>query len=159
MPGGGLQSTRMVALRRCLFDFRPLCSPLKLNSCLPLSLLDDKKRIIRPSARQAPDNAAMGKERERMKNIQRLVAALFVLFLSALAAAQTAATADLHGTIKDPNGAVIQGATVTVRDESRNVERSAQSNGTGYFTLLSLPPGNYTMTVTAKGFAKLVAKN
>src|SRR5689334_2280204 len=94
-----------------------------------------------------------------MNIIQRLVVALFVLFLALSASAQTAATADLHGTVKDPNGAVIQGATVTVRDEARNFERSTQTNESGYFTLLSLPPGHYTFTVTAKGFARMVAKN
>ena len=94
-----------------------------------------------------------------MKIIQRLVFALFVISLTVSATAQTAATADLHGTVKDPNGAVIQDATVTVHDEARNFERSAQTNQVGFFTLLSLPPGHYTLTVTAKGFAKLVAKN
>src|SRR5215831_20758543 len=94
-----------------------------------------------------------------MKIIQRVVFALLVFCLTVSAMAQTAATADLHGTVKDPNGAVIQGATVTVRDEARSFERSAQSNETGYFTLLSLPPGSYKLTVTAKGFATLVAKS
>ncbi|HEU4414904.1 MAG TPA: TonB-dependent receptor [Candidatus Angelobacter sp.] len=75
------------------------------------------------------------------------------------AVGQTAATADLRGTVKDPNGAVIQGATVTVKDEARNFERSAQTNENGYYTLLSLPPGHYELTVTAKGFAKLLARD
>ncbi len=61
--------------------------------------------------------------------------------------------------MKDPHGAVIQNATITVRDEARNFERSAQSNESGYFTVLSLPPGHYTMTVEAKGFARLVARD
>src|SRR5262245_4922557 len=94
-----------------------------------------------------------------MKIIQRVVFALFAFCLTVTAIAQTAATADLHGTVKDPNGAVIQGATVTVRDEARNLERAAQTNESGYFTLLSLPPGSYKLTVAAKGFATLVAKN
>jgi hypothetical protein len=94
-----------------------------------------------------------------MKIIQQLVFGLFVLISAASAFAQTAATADLRGTVKDPNGAVIQNATITLRDEARNFERSVQSNDSGYFTLLSLPPGRYTMTVEAKGFAKLVAKD
>jgi hypothetical protein len=94
-----------------------------------------------------------------MKIIQQVACALFVLILAASAFSQTAVTADLRGTVKDPNGAVIQNATITVRDEARNFERSAQSNGSGYYTVLSLPPGNYTLTVEAKGFAKLVARN
>jgi len=94
-----------------------------------------------------------------MKIIQQVACALFVLILASSAFSQTAATADLRGTVKDPNGAVIQNATITVRDDARNFERSAQSNESGYYTLLSLPPGHYTMTVEAKGFAKLVAKD
>lgn len=94
-----------------------------------------------------------------MKLIQRLAYAVVLLMMATSAIGQTAATADLHGTVRDPNGAVIQGATVTARDEARNFERAAQTNGTGYYTLLSLPPGNYTLTVTAAGFAKLVARN
>src|SRR5262249_15200825 len=94
-----------------------------------------------------------------MKIIQRASLALLVFCVAVSAMAQTAATADLHGTVKDPNGAVIQGATATVRDEARNFERSAQTNETGYFTLLSLAPGSYKLTITAKGFATLVAKN
>ena len=76
-----------------------------------------------------------------MKIIQRVIYVLFAIILAASAIAQTAATADLRGTVKDPNGAVIQNATITVRDEARNLERSTQSNDSGFFTLLSLPPG------------------
>jgi Carboxypeptidase regulatory-like domain/TonB dependent receptor-like, beta-barrel len=94
-----------------------------------------------------------------MRIIQRVVYVFLALFLSASAMAQTAATADLHGTVKDPNGAMISGATVTVRDQARNFERSVQTNEAGYYTLLSLPPGSYKLTVTAKGFATLVANN
>jgi hypothetical protein len=94
-----------------------------------------------------------------MKIIQQVACVLFVLILAASAISQTAATADLRGTVKDPHGAVIQNATITVRDEVRNFERSAQSNESGYFTVLSLPPGHYTMTVEAKGFARLVARD
>ncbi len=94
-----------------------------------------------------------------MKIIQRLVFALLACFLTVSAMGQTAATADLHGTVKDPSGSVIQGATVTVRDAARNFARSAQTNESGYFTLLSLPPGDYKLTVTAKGFATMVAKS
>jgi Carboxypeptidase regulatory-like domain/TonB dependent receptor len=94
-----------------------------------------------------------------MNIIQRAIILLFVVIVAASAIAQTAATADLRGTVQDPNGAVIQNATISVRDGARNFERSTQSNDSGYFTLLSLPPGHYTLTVTAKGFAKMVAKD
>src|ERR1041385_624249 len=94
-----------------------------------------------------------------MKIFERVLCALFALILSGSAFSQTAATADLHGTVKDPNGAVIQNATITVRDEARNFERTVQSDASGAFTLLSLPPGHYRLTVDAQGFAKYVARD
>ncbi|MFI5105328.1 MAG: carboxypeptidase regulatory-like domain-containing protein, partial [Terriglobales bacterium] len=54
---------------------------------------------------------------------------------------------------------VIAGATVTLRDQSKNVERTTQSDGAGEYVLLSVPPGSYTFTVTAKGFSKMVSNN
>jgi hypothetical protein len=96
---------------------------------------------------------------DEMKIFERVGCALFALILAGSAFSQTAATADLHGTVKDPNGAVIQNATITVRDEARNFERTVQSDASGSFTLLSLPPGHYRLTVDAKGFAKYVAKD
>src|SRR6478609_6405390 len=89
-----------------------------------------------------------------MKIFQQVACALFALVLAGSAFSQTAATADLHGTVKDPNGAVVQNATITVRDEARNFERTVQSDASGSFTFLSLPPGHYRLTVDAQGFAK-----
>jgi hypothetical protein len=94
-----------------------------------------------------------------MKSIQRVASALFVLILAGSAFSQTAATADLRGTVKDPNGAVVQNATITVRDEARNFERTVQSDASGSYTLLSLPPGHYNLKVEAKGFAKYTARD
>ncbi|HET7873239.1 MAG TPA: carboxypeptidase-like regulatory domain-containing protein, partial [Terriglobales bacterium] len=94
-----------------------------------------------------------------MKKIQLLAFLLLVLLITAGAFAQTAATAELRGTVKDPNGAVIANATVTLRDEARNTERTVQSTGTGEFLFLSVTPGRYTLAVSAKGFSKMVAKD
>src|SRR5512146_3298554 len=94
-----------------------------------------------------------------MKKIQRLaILSLVLLLTTAGAFAQTAATADLRGTVKDPNGAVITNATVTLRDDAKSIERTVQTSATGEYVLLSVPPGRYTLTITAKGFSKLVAK-
>lgn len=93
-----------------------------------------------------------------MKILQRLPLVVAMMVIAVSAIAQTAATAELHGTIKDPNGAVIQGATISLHDEAKNITRSAQSNEAGEYNLLSIPPGQYTLTVTAKGFSKVVAK-
>jgi outer membrane receptor protein involved in Fe transport len=69
--------------------------------------------------------------------------------------AQNIATAQLTGTVLDAQGAVIAGATVTLADASKGFNRTAVSNGQGHFEMLLLPPGTYTVTAGAKGFATL----
>lgn len=94
-----------------------------------------------------------------MNKIQRLLSALLLLLFATGAFAQTAATAELRGTVKDPNGAVIASATVTLRDDAKSIERTVQTSPAGDFVLLSVPPGTYTLTVAAKGFSKMTAHN
>jgi hypothetical protein len=82
-----------------------------------------------------------------------------LIMLAASAWAQSAATAELHVTVKDPNGAVVKNATVTVTNEARNFERTLTVNEEGEYQFIGLPPGRYTVTVQAPGFAKTFAKN
>src|SRR5581483_8840623 len=73
-----------------------------------------------------------------------------------LALAQS--TAELHVTVKDPNGALLNNATVTVSNPARNFVRSTSLSLEGKYQFLSLPPGTYQVTVEAPGFAKSVAQ-
>ena len=82
-----------------------------------------------------------------------LIATLVCSFLGAVA--QNIATANLHGTVRDPHGAVIPNAKVTARLAAQNLERTTQSNSDGEYVLLNLPPGTYAIQVEAPGFAKL----
>ncbi|MGZ4832655.1 MAG: carboxypeptidase-like regulatory domain-containing protein, partial [Terriglobales bacterium] len=82
-----------------------------------------------------------------------------MLLMAGDAAAQSAATAQLHVTVKDPKGAVVKNATVTARDDARNTERVATNNVEGEYQILAIPPGQYTITVQAPGFAKTVARD
>jgi len=70
---------------------------------------------------------------------------------------QGVATGDLRVFVKDPTGTPVANATVTVRDEAKAVERPAGGNGQGEYSGLALPPGSYTVSVDAKGFAKATA--
>jgi hypothetical protein len=65
----------------------------------------------------------------------------------------------LHVTVKDPNGALVTNATVTVQDPARNFERSVQKAVEGQYQFLTLPPGVYAVTVDAPGFARTVAQH
>jgi len=73
-----------------------------------------------------------------------------VLLLASLSAAQ--ATGSLHGKVADPSGAVVPGATVTVKSAAGQAA-SAVSGGDGAYTVKGLGPGDYTVSVSAAGFA------
>ncbi len=57
--------------------------------------------------------------------------------------------------MKDPKGVAVANATVTVRDAAKGLERTATGDGQGSYSVQLLPPGTYTVTVEAAGFAKV----
>src|SRR6202020_1958756 len=81
---------------------------------------------------------------------------LFVLvsaFVSATpAAAQSATTGAITGTVFDQHGAIIAGATVTATNTETGASRAALSNGAGVYRISEVTPGSYTVAVTSKGF-------
>jgi hypothetical protein len=68
-----------------------------------------------------------------------------------MAAAQ-GITGSITGTVTDPSGAVIPGASVTVRDTATNATHTVTTSDVGSFTVPQLPPGHYTVTVTKANF-------
>lgn len=88
-----------------------------------------------------------------MKPLIKLVSSLVLLCLLAPGlSAQQSATATLNGTITDPQGAVIQGAVVTVTQESTGIKREITTNDAGFYILPNLAAGQYQVTGVAKGF-------
>ncbi len=75
---------------------------------------------------------------------------LLPVLVAGLARCQT--TAELTGRIADATRAVVPGATVTALNTDRQTERTTNSNDQGYYTLPSLDPGNYQVTVRHAGF-------
>jgi len=83
-----------------------------------------------------------------------MVGALVFFMFSALAFGQ-AQTGTLRGTVTDPNGQVVAGATVTAKNQSTGFSTPATTNGDGQYVLSNLTPGKYTVTVDATaGFSK-----
>jgi outer membrane receptor for ferrienterochelin and colicin len=68
-------------------------------------------------------------------------------------------TGQIEGLVRDTNGAIIQGASVEARNLETGTTRSATTNDAGRFTILSLLPGNYSITVTKQGFEAGKAEN
>jgi hypothetical protein len=82
-----------------------------------------------------------------------------ILFVGATQAFAQGATGQLSGTAVDPNGAVLQNASVTVRNTDTGLERQTTTGEDGSFAVLLLPPGPYRVEVTAPGFAAAVVEN
>lgn len=68
-------------------------------------------------------------------------------------AAAQATSGQIVGQVTDPTGAVIPGAAILATDEEKGVTFKGSSNSAGNFTILSMPPGIYTVEVSASGFA------
>jgi hypothetical protein len=62
--------------------------------------------------------------------------------------------ASLQGTITDPSGATVPGATVTLKSEETNVAHTVTTNSSGVYAISALAPGRYDLTVEATGFNK-----
>lgn len=61
-------------------------------------------------------------------------------------------TTSLRGTVTDPQGRVIAGAKVSLLDPATNAERRTQTNETGAYQFLQIPPSTYTVVAKASGF-------
>src|SRR5581483_2368269 len=95
-----------------------------------------------------------------MKAMHAAVCCLFVVLASVFSAAQTQITTGvIQGMLTDPSGAVVRDATVEAKNLATNFTRTATSDANGRFILLALPPGRYTLRVTAPGFATVVQEN
>jgi Outer membrane receptor proteins, mostly Fe transport len=81
-----------------------------------------------------------------------------MLCVSAHAQSQST-TGLIQGTIDDPNGAVVPGATIVVRNTETGFERTVTSNSDGFFSAPLLPLGKYRVTVEKQGFAQSVFEN
>ncbi len=73
-------------------------------------------------------------------------------------AAGFAQTGSISGTVHDPTGASIAGATVVIASPERGITRDMTTNSAGDYTQSALPQGSYDVTVTAPGFKKFQAK-
>jgi hypothetical protein len=82
-----------------------------------------------------------------------LLAALGVFFTVAHVAKAQETTGGLQGTVKDPSGASVPGAHVVVTGTSLVRTKEVDTDSSGYYRFANLPPGKYTITVTAKGFS------
>src|SRR5205814_2332488 len=63
------------------------------------------------------------------------------------------------GTITDQSGAVLAGAKVTISSQSTGLTKQTMTDATGIYRVLDLPPGDFTIEVSAAGFKPLKVAN
>ncbi|MFI5102936.1 MAG: TonB-dependent receptor domain-containing protein [Terriglobales bacterium] len=83
---------------------------------------------------------------------------VFVLLSTALLVGQTF-RGTILGSVTDPSGAVVAGATVKVRNLATGLERTTVTSGDGSYSVPELPIGTYSVTVTQTGFRTAVTND
>ena len=81
-----------------------------------------------------------------------------LVFLPSFVLAQTG-TSTIRGTVTDPSGRVVPGATVTLRNVSTNTARTATTTDAGTYVFDFIKPATYSVAVELKGFKKKEVAN
>ena len=79
---------------------------------------------------------------------------LTTLFTAPAFGQSESGSAAIEGVVKDQNGAVVQGATVVIKNKDTNLERTVTTTSNGVFSASVLPVGSYVVTTKASGFAE-----
>src|SRR5216683_500588 len=98
-------------------------------------------------------------EEATMKNLRSKV--VLVVFMGLVCSAMLFAQSDLgtiSGDVKDPSGATVSGAKVTLRNQT-GLERQTTSNDSGFYTVTNLPRGLYTLVAEAPGFQRYESRD
>ena len=85
-----------------------------------------------------------------------LLVLLMIVFLSGTLVWGQLGTSTIRGTITDPSGAAVPGATVTITNLQTNLSRTLTTGPTGSYSFELIPPGEYQVVMEAKGFRKSV---
>jgi hypothetical protein len=123
---------------------------------------DEQQLALSDAAFQvSPDSQTLAAEdsmktRTFLRKTTRLAIALFVIGLCALPVFSQQGTSIVRGTVKDPQGNVVSGASVKLISMATNAARTGTSSGDGNFSFEAIQVGDYRIEVEASGFKKAV---
>ena len=83
---------------------------------------------------------------------------IVLLVVTVCGAAWAQDTGSITGTVKDPSGAAVPNAAVTVASPDHGINRETVTNSSGDYNESALPGGNYDVIVVAPGFKKFQVK-
>src|ERR1700691_3912999 len=81
-----------------------------------------------------------------------LLILLVIAMGSSLRAQNAVSTGTLSGTVRDPSGANVPRATVSILSQSTGIKQTSTTNESGIYTFPALPVGSYDVTIAAPGF-------
>jgi len=87
-----------------------------------------------------------------MRSLSRTASLFLVLIATSPVIFGQTSTGEVNGTVSDPNGAVVNGATAKLINQATNIEEQVKPNQNGYFTFVNVKPGRYVLRVEAPGF-------
>jgi hypothetical protein len=73
--------------------------------------------------------------------------------------AQSSTTGNITGTVRDPQGAAVPKAEITLIEDKTGASRTVTTNDDGFYNVPSLPAGVYTVTTSPSGFKKTILTN
>jgi Carboxypeptidase regulatory-like domain/TonB-dependent Receptor Plug Domain len=91
----------------------------------------------------------------RKRTVPALLSMVLLLTIASLSLGQGTASR-VTGVVKDPNGALVGGATVTLTNEGMKVSFTTETTSSGTYVFDSVQVGTYTVTVEKQGFKKFV---
>src|SRR5712671_3704950 len=87
------------------------------------------------------------------------VLALFAVCLSAVVSSNAQSTGGrIRGTVTDPSGGAVAGATLVLINEANGIRRESESAASGEYIFLEVPVGTYQIEASQKGFKKYLRK-
>jgi hypothetical protein len=93
----------------------------------------------------------------KRRNLPILLLSVVLLSAFAVAARAQGTASRVAGVVQDSSGAVVEGATITVKNEGTNVSFTSETNSTGTYVFDSVQVGTYTLIVEKQGFKKFVS--
>ena len=89
----------------------------------------------------------------------RFILLICLLISFAASALAQAGRGSISGLVTDPSGAIIPGTKVVAQSQATDLKLSTVSTAAGLYSFISLAPGQYQVTASAKGFETLIEKN
>src|SRR5439155_235989 len=145
-----------------------------LNSAVGFKCASQKVELTFRQAQPAPCFAAKAKKGDTMfslnhrpsfrprsvlsinRSLTSVVLGLWAAIMISSPAFAQSVTGNISGSVTDPNGAVVAGASVTLVNDQTKDKRDQVTNDSGRFNFASVQPGVYTLRIEHAGFETLL---